>query len=325
MTTDLPAPLRDWLATLREQLNGKFRLAQRRYPTLAPETALALCRELLPPVAEHVGDAPELFAALFDLILLHAGRGLIAPMTPGLADASGSRSPALSVLLREVFPRLATLLAVRPKQLPGALSNAVENLGPLGLDFARRLSELAERIPDAAVLLDAGAVLAWRLGDARLRKPALDLANKLPADLVAHLLDLPGAPVEAVLRDLSREGWLLPGHAAPGGWHLAARLGNFAGFAGAFAAPPVLLDAGDDDRHRFWVRAGGHTYRLDGDTFGHVCRPDAAGAYPTAPATCDAMVPVPAEATSVLVRPDLLAYTRADSFRVRVLVRRREM
>ena len=33
--------------------------------------------------------------------------------------------------------------------------------------------------------------------------------------------------------------------------------------------------------------------------------------------------PLPANTTSVLVRADLIAFTRADSFRVRVLVRRR--
>jgi hypothetical protein len=350
-STALPAPLRDWLATQREQLNGKFRLAQRRYPTLSADVALALCRELLPATARAVGEAPELFAALFDLILLHAGRGLLAPTAPGLGDASGGRSPALAVLFRETFPRLGPLLARRPRQLPGALSNAVENLGALGLDFARRLSALADRISDPDVLLDAGAILAWRLGDARLRSPALDRAEKLPPDLLAELLDLrdwPEKVVPLVVRGLRSEGWLRPEslfsdktRAKPdakklaarleewdeslgGDWMLAGRLGDFAGFGGTFTEPPILLEPGAaGSRHRFWIRAGGQVYRLDGDAFGSVCRPDPGSAFPTAPTTPPETAPLPAKVTSVLARPDLVAFTRPDSFRVRVMIRRR--
>lgn len=342
---DLPPALRDWLATQREQLNAKFRLAQRRYPGLHAETALALVGELLPAVARW-SDSAELYASLFDLVVLHAGRGLLAPTTTG----DGGRSPALGVLFRDVFPMLAPLLARRPRQLPGALSNAVENLGPVGLDFARRLGDLADLFADPDVLLDAGAVLAWRLGDARLRTPALERAARLPPDLATNLLDLPGWPTDllpVVLDALGREGWLRPedvfseaqrrkpnvvqlrqrldawDEQVGGGWTLAARLGDFVGFDGAFAEPPVLLDPGPGgSRHRFWVKCGGTTYRLDGDAYGGVCRPDHGVAFPRAAAATDAPVSLPTT-TSVLVRPDLVAFTRPDSFRVRVLIRRR--
>jgi len=337
---DLPSALRDWLATQRDQLNGKFRLAQRRYPALHAETALALVGELLTAVARR-SDSAALYASLFDLVVLHAGRGLLG---------DGGRSPALGVLFRDVFPKLAPLLAQRPRQLPGALSNAVENLGPLGLDFARRLGDLADRFADPDTLLDAGAVLAWRLGDARLRTPALERAARLSPDLLAELLDLRGWPAEllpVVVESLGREGWMRPEDVFPaalrkkpdvaklrqrldawdeqvgGGWTLAARLGDFVGFEGSFAELPALLDPGPGgSRHRFWVKCGGATYRLDGDAFGGICRPDNGVAFPRAAVATDAPVPLP-QTTSVLVRPDLVAFTRPDSFRVRVLIRRR--
>jgi hypothetical protein len=76
----------------------------------------------------------------------------------------------------------------------------------------------------------------------------------------------------------------------------------------------VLLDPGDHGgRHRFWVRSGGRAFRLDADVFGWVCRPDPAADFPPSrqrpPKDLTA-------ASSVVARPDLIAYTRADSFRV---------
>src|SRR5262245_60028499 len=147
----IAGPVRDWLAARRHDLNGRFRLAQRRFPRLSAETVFPLCRELLPPLA-GTGEAgsAELLASVYELILLHAGRGTLAPENGG--------SPALNELLRVTFPRLRPLLLARPSDLPAALSNAVENLGGRGLDMARGLAELGTAGDD---LLDAGAVLAW--------------------------------------------------------------------------------------------------------------------------------------------------------------------
>ena len=70
------------------------------------------------------------------------------------------------------FPRLRRLLLARPTDLPAALSNAVENLGGRGLELARGLADLADQVAGGDELLDAGAVFAWRLGEARLRARA---------------------------------------------------------------------------------------------------------------------------------------------------------
>jgi hypothetical protein len=108
------------------------------------------------------------------------------------------------------------------------------------------------------------------------------------------------------------------------GWTLNGRLGNFAGFDGHFEAPPLLLNAGDQGhRHRFWVRSGEINYRIDADLFGWVCRPDASVDFPVNKATPRRQEkrtdPLPAGATSMVAGDALLAYTLADSFRVRVL------
>jgi hypothetical protein len=338
-------PVRDWLAAQRAALNNRFRLARRRYPALDSEAVLALCRELLPPLAgPDAAASAELLSAVYDLILLHAGRGTLTP---------GGGSAGVSVLLRAVFPKLRPLLAARPRLLPGALSNAVENLGPQGAAFASAIGALAPHMGGAEELLDAGAVVAWRLGDARLRAAALDRADKLPAAVVLTALGLGDWPAEAaalVLAGLRGHAWSRPeemlsaetlaglGSAPPdrrqhlreqlltapavppAKWRLAGRLGNFLGFDGHFEKPPILLDgAGETSPHRFRVRCGAAIYRMDADAFGWVCTPGEVADSPAARSRPPDGLPLPGRATSVLQRPGCVACTTADSFRVRVL------
>jgi hypothetical protein len=338
-------PVRDWLAAQRAALNNRFRLAQRRYRALDPEVVLALCREVLPPLAGSDGGASaELLSAVYDLILLHAGRGTLTP---------GGGSAGIHVLLRSVFPTLRLLLAARPRLLPGALSNAVENLGPQGAAFARTVGALAPLVAGPDELLDAGAVVAWRLGDARLRSAALDRADHLPPAVVLTALGLPNWPPQAtplLLAGLRTNGWTQPedmlsaptraglGSAAPdrlarlrqellsvpdvppAQWRLAGRLGNFLGFDGHFERPPVLLAvAGDTNPHRFRVRCGKAIYCIDADAFGWVCTPGEAADFPAARAKPPTGLALPPRTTSVLLGPGVAACTTADSFRVRIL------
>jgi hypothetical protein len=337
-------PVRDWLAGQRAALNARFQSARRRFPALDGEAVLALCRELLPPLAgpDAAGGA-ELLAAVYDLILLHAGRGTLA---------SGSGQP-VAVLLRETFPALRPLLAARPRHLPGALSNAVENLGSRGIAFARNLVPLAPVLTRPEELLDAGAVLAWRLGDARLREPALERADRLPAAAVLAALGLRDWPAEAaplVVTGLRANGWCRPEElfaagtlaglpraapdqltrlrqeiaappaAGPASWRLAGRPGNFLGFDGAFDRPPLLLEPGaEPNAHRFDVRAGTAAFRLHADVFGWVCEPAGTTDARPSQAKRPARVKLPAGTTSLVVGPGAVAYTTADSFRVGVL------
>jgi hypothetical protein len=346
----IAGPVRDWLAGMRAALNGRFRLAGRRFPALEADTVLGLCRELLPPLAgpDAAGSA-DLLSAAFDLILLHAGRGTLAP---------GGGQPGLGVLFREAFPILRPLLMARPGFLPGALSNAVENLGPRGPDFARGLIALAPRVGKPEELLDAGAVLAWRLGDARLRGAALDRADRLPAPATLAALGVPDWPAQAaplLLAGLRAHGWCRPAELlspktlaglataepaaldrlrqdlsappgrAPAGWRLAGRPGNFRGFDGHFDRPPLLLDSPDaPGPHRFVVRAGGEVFRIDADAFGWACAPCPPTDAPPARAQRPAGAALPARLTSLAARPGVLACTTADSFRVRVLTPPRE-
>jgi hypothetical protein len=308
-TDTISGLLRDWLAAMRSELNGRFRQAQRRFPQLDPEAVLALCRELLPPlVGSGEPGSADLLSTMYDLILLHAGRGTLS--------SDGGSVAGIGVLLRDSFPRLRRLLLTRPRSLPGALSNAVENLGPRGVEFARDVAAVAAALQTGDELLDAGVVLAWRLGDARCRVKALDIAARLPPRAVLEALKLPAWPEPAapvVIAALAADAWSHPEKlftpktlealaanpkrasrlgdiAAPAdeplpAWTVAGRPGNFAGFGGHFLTPPVLLNAGEQaGRHRFWVSCDDTTYRIDADVFGWTCRPDPSAAeFPVSP------------------------------------------
>jgi hypothetical protein len=347
----LTGVLRDWLAAARPALNNRFRLAARRFPRLDPEAVLALCRDLLPPLAaEPHANLPALLDAVFDLILLHSGRGTLT------READGHAQP-ISVLLRETFRQLRPYLLARPRFLPGALSNATENLGQRGLTFARTLPAVAAHLTDAEQLPTAGAFLAWRLGDARLRAAVL-AAPPLPPGALLAALGVSSWPVAAaplLLTALATDGWRTPerlfsaatleelagnlsaerleelrrragvaASAPPGKWELIDRVGNFRGFEGAFDEPPLLLVETQTTRHCLWARSGSEVYRVDADAFGWVCSLAAPSEQPPCPAKRPRGLAVPKEATSVLSLPDLAAYTRPDSFRIRLLAPPRE-
>ena len=344
MAEVISGPLRDWLEASAPSLNLRFLRFKHRHRSLDPDAVLALLAECLPPMAGDGEDGTStLLASVFDLVLLHAGRGLLVP--------GGGSHPGIGLLLRETFPRLRRLLLQDPRSLPGALSNAVERV-PRGADLARGLTRVGDSLRDGRQLLDAGAVLAWRLGEPRLRDDALAAAKRLPAKVALPVLGLdawPEAAAPLAIAGLAADGWRRPeglltaetlrgleGMPAAGvdslacalaapppeplvRWKLAGLACGFQGFDGTFAAPPLLLEESEAlSRHRFLVRSGGMDYRIHADAFGWVSRPateeglsPAGGARPEHPAL--------REATSWVVRGDAIAFTTADSYRIRVL------
>ncbi|MDP2314799.1 MAG: hypothetical protein Q8P41_17980 [Pseudomonadota bacterium] len=268
MTADLSVspitgPGADWLPDRRVQLNERFERARRRTPALDPADTLARLATAIPGLAGPEPAAARLLDVVYDLVLLHAGRGAFA------------RHPGLAVLLEETFPALRPALLAAPVSLPGALSNAVENLGAVGEAWARALPGVVATLGapvDAATLLDAGAVLAWRLGEARLRVGALERARALPVATVRAALKLGDVDVPAVLARLTTDAWNDPLGPSDKAWRRVGVVGGFAGFGGPFEAPPRVLDGGEP--HVFHVVSGGRHFRVDADRYGASARPE---------------------------------------------------
>lgn len=382
METETPAiaspVLRAWVASSREDLNARFQSAAREHPRLEGEAVLSLCAELLPPLAKEEGaGTAELLSSVYDLILLHAGRGTLAP--------GGGTSRGVTTLLRKVFPSLKTILLTRPESLPSEISNAVENLDDRGEALALRLPSLSSRLESGENFVAAMALCAWRLGNSRLREEVLEVAERLPAASRLEALDVGGWPSEAaslVTAALRADAWRRPEDAisaetlaklakasprkledlrkelsspprAPlAEWASAGIIGGFAGFDGHFEEPPLLLDGPETSRHRFWALASNGAFRLDADVYGWSCRPDDAAAdYKVgepktrgfiasllgagddgAPRLAkdgtltfggeSAKFEEMAGATSFVAREDFVAWTVADSHRIRIRVAR---
>lgn len=340
-----PPSLRTFLVTRRDELNVRFfRLAQ-RYPKLHPDLALLQLAEILPL---HAGDEPgaeRLLSTIYDLVLLHVAR-----------DAF-SRQPALATLLRATLiePSLRRLALEAPERLPAELSNAIENLGSKALAFVAQLGTLAARAPNVEALLLAGAVLAWRLGESRLRKVALAALSSLDPALWLTALgeDRPAREAATVAAALQLEGWRTPSQPAGDvkeGYEIVARLGRFSGFGGVFDRPPelVVTDADDlGDRHHFHVQVGETIFRVEADCYGASLRPAIPGTlgairpalHPTKAKSKSAsftltqagalqrdgsetLIPELAGATSFLGRDRLVVVTLKDSHAIRVLAPR---
>jgi hypothetical protein len=297
----------------------------------------------LPGLAGEEPGADPLCESVYDLILFHAGRGSFA------------LRPGLDVLVRESFPRLRAHLLRRATSLPARLSNAVENLAEHDVEMARGLGTLGELVEDTDVLLDAGALLAWRLGEARLREAALAAAERIPAKALLFALGLNEWPEQAAplaLLALSSDAWHTPTErlsahtlrtlatgtgdvtslraklladspeGVPAQWQRVARLGDFAGLGGAFERPPLLLDGGD--AYRFPVRSGDAFFLVYADVFGCVCRPTTDHGLPLAVpgqrgshAELDRRL-VGEGVTSFVRLPHVLIVTYADSHRLHV-------
>lgn len=205
MAAEMTPALRDWLQRRRSELNQKFQSARRRFNQLQPADCLALCRKHLPALSEPFTAATEpLLEAVYDLLLLHAGRRLLGAQ---------SSHAGLERLLGKTTLALRPLLLADPRRALPMLSNAVEFLGAKGEAFLELLERLAPQAETVDELLDWGGLAAWRLGEARLRSYALSSLEDVPDEALLLILQLDGWPKEAA--PLARAACLHQGWARP--------------------------------------------------------------------------------------------------------------
>lgn len=278
---ELPPVLRSFLQDRCEELNRRFFRVARRYPKLDSDLVLLTLADVLPALCSDGSESQtqlqpqaqidRFLSSVYDLILLHVARDALV------------RHPGLSVLLKETLrdPAVRNHALRAPDRLPAELSNAIENLDKQGVTFARALGSLARLADSTEALRTAGAVLAWRLGEPRLRKVALAALESLGAALwLAALGETTNTlSAEAIRSSLSEEGWRAPSmqpKSSATEYEIVARLGEFSGFGGQFDKPPELVVTDLDDvadRHHFHVRVEEAIFRVEADRFGASIRP----------------------------------------------------
>ncbi len=313
-----------WLRQERPRLNARLRQLRHRFPQVQPGPLLAAVETWLSPfvVADSPAGAasPALLLAVFDLVTLHVARrtlGRFAGVRALLSESLGD-------------PAMRRLAEQDPARFCAAMSNAVERLGPMDDHFVRAMTSCAAHTDSSEALLRAGAVVAWRLGEPRLRRAALRELGDVPAELGLATLALGDWPTEAwplAVRALQRDAWTHPRAVVspdlldqlfdtPDGdvatpaalarplrdvattvdapferWSTRPPVGDFVGFGGRFARPPRLVALGD--RHTLYAEVDSEVWRVDADLFGARCAPCPLDAVPSVGDAAPPAAPVP--------------------------------
>lgn len=271
-----PAPnlLAAILAGRRSRYNAQFAEARRSRPSLNPEHFSDHLREVVAPLVVRVAQADPSRAnavadVLYDLSLDLVGRDLLGP---------NARYPAVVQGWTHLLPALAQPLAEAPRQLAGAITNALYQLstvpGARPEQWLREVETLAAVCAGTSELLEAAKVVAWRAGLAHYRASALALCRRLAPGKAAAALSLPVTSLErdeidTVVAQLQADPWLEPAealHGPPERRHLrlVRRVGAFRGFGGTFIRPPQVTCPGG----QFVATDGEQPWLLHADVFG---------------------------------------------------------
>lgn len=262
MSQELCAPFRDAMAACREEVNARFAIMSREFPSLDGEAYFTFLRTSGNGIAEAAAKvAPDLVGetgrAICEVGLELVARHLAGPR---------ARHRWIDEAWQRLLPQAARVVAQNPRHVLGALSNAVHQLSTTyrarPTQWLALMEEAAALTTDATDFLRAGQVAAWRSGLAHYREPALALAEQLPAPLLLAAMGEAG-DAAGLLERLRRDPWFDP--ARPDKQpHLVARAGGFRGFGGPFPTPPVVTLL-----HGQWVAssAGDH-WLVAADAFG---------------------------------------------------------
>jgi len=259
----------------REHYNALFVEAQRRSAELDPSDLLDHLRQRVLPIFQAL---PEISSDAEDRVLEVLYRSSLELLSRRLAGRHAARG-TINAVWEQLLPRAARLVAVAPRRVVAALSNAASHLD--GVPSARsnewleRMSRAVAQCADLETLIGAGQVAAWRAGLCHFRPAALGLCHTLAPDVLDALLGWPPASRARALQRLESRRFLYPEGDALG---LAAvgQLGGFTGFGGPFSRPPRL---GTSDG---LLLAYDHesSWEIHADAFGSLLRRAAVGLQP---------------------------------------------
>lgn len=265
----LSAPFAQALAANRAGFNRRVAEARARDRSFDPDAFKAfLVDHVDAMVAAVAAHAPQAAAgvvdAAFDLALASAGQGQTHLLWHGVA------------------PHYAALVAQHPHDVLALLGNALAYLERLdGARPAQWAAEMAAIAPDVATLAQlrvVGQVVAWRAGAAHFRTGAVAAADALPAALACAAFGVRDTTAWPALRAqvLADPWWRAPADVL-GNPHARVdrEVGAFAGFGGAFPAPPTVRPCAEG----FLVQAGADTLFLMADAYGAVLHAAPAAAH----------------------------------------------
>lgn len=257
------------MASGRNDFNARFAYASKKYPDLNPVIFSEFLRTSMDPLVQAVNSVnPDRVAAVvsaaYDAALELVGLRFIG---------SGVHPNHIEQGWKRVFPKMASLIADAPTYLIAAINNALIHIastpGAHPEKWIEILEGMAPECADAEILLKAGQVAAWRAGLAQYRTGALASADTIPEKFA---LTAVGAPLSqnwsSIYKKLLVDPWFDPSReqAGPPLLRVVAQVGNFRGYGGLFAEPPLVASSGE----HFLVLSGESCWALSADKFGAV-------------------------------------------------------
>jgi hypothetical protein len=199
-------------------------------------------RALPPALSEEAQDRvlEALYRASLELIIL----GLLGNHSKG----------SINAVWESLLPSAAHLIALAPRRVVAALSNAAFNLDQApsarAAEWLERMLAVIVHCFDIETLIATGQVAAWRAGMPQFRSGALALCPTLPPSVLRTVLDAPGTQIspfaegtvpaaDASVERLMRKRFAYS-NADTRSLISVARLGGFTGFGGQFITPPQL-------------------------------------------------------------------------------------
>ncbi len=251
------------LAAGRSQFNQRMAEARRRHPSLDAQGFADFLRCGVDPVLESVAaidPARTVAVALtaYDLALELTGLSIVGP---------AARSGHVEAVWRRLAPALGRLVAERPAEVLGALSNAVIYLETVPRSrpdqWLAEMIAIAPQLDTVADMQAVGQIAAWRAGVAHFRVGAIEAANRLSGALALAAFAVGGNERwESVRASMLADPWWVAG----GSLYARNEVGDFTGFGGEFAEPPVVRPHPDG----FVVKCGERYHLLIADACGAV-------------------------------------------------------
>ncbi len=265
-TTDISPALTAALRADRPLYNAQLAMLRSRQPELDFQAIKAFLRTAVDPIAQvvQVADSERcrfVIQACFQQMLVLSEHRLLG---------NDVRSMLIKAAWQQVMPKLVSTLTRDPAALLAWVTNAVDRIATTPNSrtesWISGMKSIAPMLDSTEQVRTVGQVLAWQSGLAHYRQGALRSARKLSDRIGSAMFPSKADGWQASVERHLREPWWRGTDEARPKESDGVRVGAFAGWDGAFTAPPKLRAATEG----FWVLSGERYFHLIADAFGSV-------------------------------------------------------
>jgi len=184
----------------REKINKKVDIARQKNPKIDLDAISYGFQHVFEPLIsiiekEDHKDVENVFNIIFEFFLYAVSKRYYA------LPKKQFTSVRMELLFNELLPLIPEILLKSAFNSIGKLINAGENLRNKSIEFYSKLVKIAKvGCLNSDNLSDVGVVIAWSVGEIRLRKHALDIIEKLSPHIIKTLMDLEKVSDSVALR-----------------------------------------------------------------------------------------------------------------------------